>query len=113
MQIIQKQRALLVACACVLYIVLFRMLYATLGHGMGAGVIIPTIVAGWMYGMRGGIIAGVATLPLTCLMCVLMGVPDWFSKVLVQASPAYIANIFIGGIVGRARTLKLSIGYKF
>jgi PAS domain S-box-containing protein len=105
----RKQRALLLMCAFALYIILFRMLYATLGHGMGAAVIIPTVAAGWMYGMRGGIIAGIATLPLTCLLCMFMDVPDWVTKVLVQAAPAYIATILIGGIVGRVVELNVRV----
>lgn len=109
MHLSRHQRGLLLAGAFCIYIVLFRLLYGTVGHGMGAGVIIPTVVAGWLYGMRGGIITAVATLPLTCLLCVLLGVPDWVTKVLVQASPAYIANIIIGGIVGRIVDLNARI----
>jgi len=77
---------------------------------MAISAIIPVMAIAWLFGMVPGICAGIVSLPINMLMCSLLMVPDWWTKVVVQGGiPGTISLALIGGIVGRVRDLSIRL----
>lgn len=87
-----------------LYMAGFALIYGTIGHGMGIAGVIPPVIFAYLYGLRAGVAAGVLMLPVTCVMCILLAVPDWFEKITVLG---HVSIVLIAGVVGRIHDLNV------
>ena len=106
-------KILILCLSVVVYMVLFIVFNFTIGYAAAIAGIVPAVAAGWLFGMRAGIAAGVLVLPFSSLLCLLLNVPDWIAKMLFQAAPGHISIIAIGGIIGRIRDLNLSLQHHY
>ena len=97
---IQRYRFVLLGCSFLLHAAVFTAIYLMVSHSMGVAGVIPAIVGGWLFGLRGGIVCGVLAFPVTCLMSTLLGVPDWMTRVIAQAIPGHLAVVLVGVVVG-------------
>lgn len=105
----QLRRFMLLFWSFVLYAAVFKASYAFVGHGMGVVGVIPVLFGGWLFGMRGGILCGLLNFPVTCLLCIILEVPDWGNKVVMQAAPGHVVIVLIGFVVGYIRDLNLRL----
>ncbi|MBA3470078.1 MAG: ATP-binding protein [Herpetosiphonaceae bacterium] len=81
-----------------LYAVMFVLLYAKVGDVIGTFSTLPIIVAGWLFGKRGGTLVALIMVPLTVALYFVAGEPG-FSKMLYQW-PGLIASFALGGGIG-------------
>ncbi len=84
-----------------LYAVLFVLLYAKVGDVIGTFSTLPIIVAGWLFGKRGGTLVALLMVPLTIGLYFLAGEPG-ISRMLHQW-PGLIASFALGGGIGWLR----------
>ena len=94
---------LLVAAA---YVVAFFGFYHLIGIGVGALATIPLVAAGWFLGLRGGILAGVFSLPLNAILYSLVGLPGWEGIFQAGATAGWAALVVVGAAVGRLSDLQ-------
>jgi hypothetical protein len=87
-----------------LYMLSFTAIYFTVGHGMGISGVIPPVIVAYLFGLRAGVCAGVLMFPVTCLMCILLNVPDWFEKITVLG---HVSIVVIAVAVGRIHDLNI------
>jgi signal transduction histidine kinase len=87
-----------VATAVVIYSLIFVPAYAATGVIAASLSVVPIAVAGWLFGRRGGLLAGVASIPLHVVLFTLAGEVGW-RMVLVQWLGSLL-GIVLGVAVG-------------
>ncbi|MAG37219.1 MAG: hybrid sensor histidine kinase/response regulator [Dehalococcoidia bacterium] len=102
-------RLAVVLAATLAYIVAFLPLYPLTQGGTAAAAIVPVVLAGWLFGMRVGIVAGALAFPLTVLLLNLAGGPG-FAMMIRIGGPGSISLVLIGAFVGRLRDLGKRLG---
>jgi signal transduction histidine kinase len=99
-----KVRILLVAISILGYILLSLLLYPTNGAAVGLLLIMPVVVFSWCFGVRVGLLAGLAFLMVNVLtLSRLTNRP--LEDVLRQDAPTYLAAILVGIVVSRFHDL--------
>ncbi|HVF26048.1 MAG TPA: diguanylate cyclase [Anaerolineales bacterium] len=63
----------IVTIACILYVVLFAILSEKMGLGVGSLSIIPVIAGSWYFGLRGGIILSLLSIPVNMVLLAVLG----------------------------------------
>jgi PAS domain S-box-containing protein len=91
--------------AFTVYVLAFLPLSGLLGSSAAALAALPVLAAGWLLGTRGGLLAGVLTIPLNTLLLNLAGYPGWDVLVRQGGGPGTLALILIGLGVGRLHDL--------
>ena len=90
------------------YILAFNLLELALGTITGIMITLPVLVTAWMFGLRGGVAAGLISFPLNLVMVVAFtsqSANDWIST---GGIPGSGAEMLVGGLVGRLR----DVGYR-
>ena len=85
------------------YAVAFVVLQPRIGDGVLALTMVPLIVAAWLFGLRGGVIAGVGLVALDIALMQTVGAQDGFRP---QQVPRILVAIGLGAIVGYVRDVK-------
>ena len=90
--------ALLATCA---YIIVFIFFFIIMGRGVAAIAILPVMVFGFLYGLWGGILAGILSFPLNLLLYQILGEDVLRSVVAdygVGTALGQVVVVAIGGI---------------
>jgi diguanylate cyclase (GGDEF)-like protein len=89
----------------VTYAAMFLALDPVAGSGVAALAVLPVIVAGWLMGFRGGMLAGFLSLPANTLLLNLTGVPGLDAVFREGGGAGVIALVVVGAGVGRLQDL--------
>ena len=87
------------------YVLSFFPLYQLNGPGTAALATVPVVVLAWLWGLRGGVIVGVLTLPLNTLLFNLVGLEGWDAVFRQGGGPGSVMAVFIGAGIGQLRDL--------
>ena len=87
------------------YVLAFFPLYQLNGPGTAALATVPVVVLAWLWGLRGGVIVGVPTLPLNTLLFNLVGLEGWDAILREGGGPGQVMAMFIGAGIGQLRDL--------
>ena len=96
-------RAGLFGGACIVYMVIFLIAYPYTGSMISGLALIPLAAAGWLWGISGGVLAGVTTGGLTVVMLMNIAQPGYVS--LWRAGWIFAFNILFGMFAGHYMTL--------
>jgi signal transduction histidine kinase len=100
-----RRKGVLVLTATLVYAVTFVPFHRVLGHEVTALSMLPVVAAGWYYGLRVGLLAGLLTFPLNTLLLNVAGEPGWGALILAGGMPTYAVAVLIGAIVGHLHNL--------
>ena len=98
-----KRRLAVILASYIAYILAFNFLEAVLGPAAGIIVTLPVLMAAWMFGLRGGLAAGLISLPLNIVMVeafTSQSATDWMFS---GGIPGSVAEVLVGVLVGRLR----------
>lgn len=100
------RRVVVVGLLVVAYALAFVALQPRIGDSVLALTVVPLIVAAWLFGLRGGVIAGIGLVALDIAMVQLSGAHDGFRP---NQIPRIFVGIGLGALVGYVRDLKLDL----
>lgn len=95
--------------AFALYVLVFLLLNKRVGLSITSASLVPVAVAGWLYGARMGVLAGLFTIPLNVALYAVIGLPD---PLLYIQRGGLIGSLFdtvIGFAIGRFHDLNLKV----
>jgi len=87
----------------VVYGLLFMPLYRLMGPTTTALAGLPVVAMGWLFGMSGGLLAGLVAFPLSALLVTLAGEAGW--EVVIRGLMGFVLLMLGGAVVGRLRDL--------
>ena len=104
-------RVALVAASAVFYGLTFLPLYAHLGPGVVSLSAVPVALAGWLFGLRAGLLAGALAFPLNT---VLLGVEEAaeINNVVWGGAVAGSAALLVGTVAGTLRDVTERLQYE-
>ena len=89
------------------YLVGYAPLHSVIGNAAGIFITVPVMVAGLVLGVKGGLIAGLASLPIN-LMLVITTNADWGEWLAGEGSTVGTATeVVVGAVTGLLRDLRL------
>ncbi|MBN1234455.1 MAG: PAS domain S-box protein [Methanotrichaceae archaeon] len=98
-----KKKAALVLAAVFAYMIAFLPIYSSIGDAAGAIYMLPVVIAGWLFGVRGGLLLGLLSIPVNVLH---------YSQILeirlIHFLPLWPGNftaIVVGSVTGWLRQL--------
>jgi len=98
-----KGRLAITLASYIAYILAFNFLDVLLGTITGMIVTLPVLTAAWMFGLRGGVAAGLISLPLNVILVVgftSQTASDWMFS---GGIPGTVSELLVGALVGRLR----------
>ena len=97
-----------VAVSAVFYALTFLPLYAQLGPGVVSLSVVPVALAGWLFGLRAGMLAGAIAFPLNT---VLLGVEEAaeINSVVWGGAVAGSSALLVGTVAGTLRDVAQSL----
>ena len=90
----------------VFYTVLFALFYEEFGSQMAALVLLPVALIAWLWGLRAGLLAALASFGLNTLLFNLISSPElggWTAVLKQRGGAGHSATVFVGGVVGHLR----------
>jgi signal transduction histidine kinase len=91
-------RVTIVIATAVAYALIFAPAYAATGVIAASLSVIPIAVAGWLFGRRGGCLAGLASIPWHVGLFTLVGAVGW--RVVLAQWPGSVMGVVVGVIMG-------------
>ena len=88
------------------YILVFVTLYSRMGPGLAALSGLPVIAAGWLLGLRAGLVAWFLFLPLNTLLFNLVGLSGWDTVFRNGGGPGTLVTLIIAAVAGRLFDLR-------
>lgn len=89
----------------VLYGLAYAPLDIALGRQAGIFVTIPMLVTAWLFGVRGGLAASLASLPLNLVLVLLLTDRAWREWIVQGGGAGYGAEVLVALVVGRLSDL--------
>lgn len=86
----------------ILYVALFHPLTIKIGPVVGSLIAIPVALAGWYFGVNGGLIASLFGIMLSILLVTNFNKEAWFTWITISW-PGYLMVAVVGYITGRIR----------
>ncbi|RME47614.1 MAG: PAS domain S-box protein, partial [Chloroflexi bacterium] len=99
-------RTVLAIGTVAIYTAIFFPLYHVMDGGAAALSVIPVAAAGWLFGLRAGVLAGVLAFLFNTLLLNLAGQPGWDAVIRAGGVPGSAALLLIGAVVGRLHDLE-------
>lgn len=96
---------LLTAGSFLIYSAAFFSLQSRIGAVGAVFSILPVIVGGWWFGLRGGLLAALIAFLLSTLLFNLAGLPGWDTVITHNGAPGSLALVIIGALIGRMSEL--------
>ncbi len=87
------------------FALLFRPLHWLLGPIAGAFVALPVLLASWILGLWGGLLAGLLSIPVVTLLFNMVGYPGWDAIFSRGYWPGYLITTLMGAVVGQMSDL--------
>lgn len=100
------RRVVVVGLLVAAYALAFVALHPRIGDSVLALTVVPLLVAAWLFGLRGGVIAGIGLVALDIALVQLSGAHDGFRP---NQIPRILVAIGLGALVGYVRDLKLDL----
>lgn len=97
---------LVVLCAFSFYIWTFIPVRTMLGDGSTALALIPVSIAAGLFGLRGGLIAGLMAILLNLFLLWMTGNGDWITVFTTGGASGILIMVVMAGFVGRLKDLK-------
>jgi signal transduction histidine kinase len=94
----QLTRVAIVLATAAAYVFVFVPAYTATGFIAASLSVIPIAVAGWLFGRRGGFLAGLVSIPLHIGLFTLLGVDGW--QVVLEQWPGSAMGIVVGVMMG-------------
>jgi len=98
-------RAALILTAAMVYLLGFAPLYGAWGAGVAALSALPVVAAGFLLGLRAGLIIGILSLPVNALLMHVTGQPVW-DVLSAEHGPGPLTVLLIGAVAGWLRDLR-------
>ncbi len=103
-----SKQALLLVCGIFLgYVAAYVPLYDLVGNSAGIFATIPVLGAAWFFGLYGGGLAGLLTLPLNALLVTQFAGEELGAWALWGGVVGSFAEVLVGAVVGYARDAQL------
>ena len=99
------RRLALAALVVVVYATAFVPLYREGNTAVLALALFPVVILGWLFGAWGGLLAGVASVPLNALLLSLVGLEGWELVAREAGAEGSALVIVVGCVVGLLRDL--------
>ena len=94
---------MVILASYIAYILAFNFLEAVLGTITGIIITLPVLMTAWMFGLRGGVAAGLISLPLNIVMVVAFSSQSASDWLFSGGIPGSISGLLVGALVGRLR----------
>jgi len=94
----QLTRVAIVLATTAAYVFVFVPAYTATGVIAASLSVIPIAVAGWLFGRRGGFLAGLVSIPLHVGLFTLLGADGW--QVVLDEWPGSVMGIVVGVMMG-------------
>ena len=91
---------LILSILIITYVPIYVPLYLALGGVANALVLVPVIVVGWIFGMRGGLLAGVLSYPLEVLFAAILAEGGAWEMLFPDGVFGHIIVVIGGAVVG-------------
>jgi len=98
-----KRRLAIVLASYAAYILAYNFLDMALGGVTGIFVTLPVLLTAWMFGLRGGITAGITSFPLNLILVVAFSSQSGTDWMFSGGIPGATAELLVGALVGRLR----------
>ena len=96
---------LILSILIITYVPIYVPLYLALGGVANALVPVPVIVVGWIFGMRGGLLAGVLSYPLDVLFAAILAEGGAWEMLSPDGVFGHTIVVIGGAVVGRLHDL--------
>lgn len=93
------KRVFAVLAMTAVYIALFLWFYPSFGSAMISLSFLPVVTAGWLMGLRTGVVVAVLTLPLHLLLLNAVGGDGW-QMILYRGWSGHFVLVLMGGMTG-------------
>lgn len=100
------QRLALLLGTLTLYVLTFPGLFSHLGSAVGAFGAIPVVLAGWLFGVWPGLLAGVLSILLNTLLFNWVGMTGWAVIITEGGGPGTLVLLLVGVGIGWLRDLE-------
>lgn len=101
----QRAKAILATSAVGMYILAFVPLYHRLGDETGALALLPVALIALLFGLKAGLVAGTAAIPLHVMLLSFAGERGLDAIMVAGSVPGHAILIAVGGIIGWLRDL--------
>jgi diguanylate cyclase (GGDEF)-like protein/PAS domain S-box-containing protein len=91
------------------FALLFLALSPRVGPAAGAFAALPVVTAAWLFGLPGGLLATLLSLPLNTVLLQATGHPGWDAVLRDGGAPGTAALLLIGVVVGLLRDLGIRL----
>ena len=108
-----SKRYALAAVPVAVYCLAFVPLYHQGGTGVLALALFPVVVLAWLFGVWGGLLAGVLSVPLNAVLLVLVGEPGWEIMARTGGGEGSALVLALGCVIGLLRDLGLRLDLSF
>lgn len=99
------RRLAMAAVGVLVHVAAFLPLYDQTGVGVSALALFPVVVIGWLFGAWGGLLAGLASVPLNAFLLVLAGEPGWQIVLAGDGLEGSALLVVVGAVIGLLRDL--------
>lgn len=100
-----SKRLALASVPVAVYAAAFVPLFREGGMGVLALALFPVVILGWLFGAWGGLLAGVAAVPLNALLLSLVGEPGWALVLEAGGVEGSALVVVVGSVIGLLRDL--------
>ncbi|NJD18468.1 MAG: PAS domain S-box protein [Gemmatimonadetes bacterium] len=107
------KRLALAAIPVAVYALAFTPLYRQGGTGVLGLALFPVVVLAWLFGVWGGLLAGVLSVPVNALLLNLVGEPGWAVVVRTAGGEGSALVLAIGCVIGLLRDLGVRLDRSF
>ena len=102
-----RLRLFFVLASVIIYVVAFVVLHRVLENSVDILATLPVVMAAWLLGLRGGLLAGLLAFPLNSLLVVLGVGGDWLLWVQHGGALGSGALVLVGAAVGSLKDLSV------
>lgn len=107
------KRLALAAVPVLVYCLAFVPLYRQGGTGVLALALFPVVILAWLYGVWGGLIAGVLSVPLNAVLLVVVDEPGWAIMARTGGGEGSALVLAVGCVIGLLRDLGVRLDRSF
>jgi PAS domain S-box-containing protein len=100
-----SKRYALAAVSVLVYCLAFVPLFEQGGTAVLALALFPVVILAWLFGVWGGLLAGVLSIPLNAVLLVLVGEPGWAIMARTGGGEGSALVLVVGCVIGLLRDL--------